>query len=99
MHKVMKACGFLPVGEGSPGVFYNTTLGAEMIVYVDDFILISPEKHEDQIWKELDRHILFKDPAAPVTRFFGVNHLSKTLGDATCQMLTQGREYLEAAVQ
>ena len=38
MHKDMKECGFLPVGEGSPGVFYSPSLGAEMIVYVDDFI-------------------------------------------------------------
>ena len=67
MQKVMKACGFLPVGEGSPGVFYNPTLGAEMIVYVDDSNLISPEKHEDPIWKQLDSHILFKDPTAPAT--------------------------------
>ena len=52
MHKVMKECGFLHVGEGSPGVFYNPFLGAEMIVYVDDFLLISPAKHEAQIWKK-----------------------------------------------
>ena len=70
-----------------------------MIVYIDDSILISPKKHEDHIWKKLDEHILFKDPAAPVTRFLGVNHNFKTLGDGTCQMLTEGREYLEAAVQ
>ena len=99
MRKVMKECGFLPVAEGSPGVFYNPTLSAEMIVYVDDFILISPEAHEVKIWKQLDKHILFKDPAALVTRFLGVNHHFKTLGDGTCQMLTEGREYLEAAVQ
>lgn len=99
MHKVMRACGFLPVREGSPGVFHHSTLGAEMIVYVDDFIKISPKQHEDHIWKQLDEHILFKDPAATVTRFLGVNHIFKTLGDGTCQMLTEGREYLEAAVQ
>ena len=99
MHKVMKACGFLPVGEGSPGVFYHPTRGAELIVFVDDFILIYPKQYETQIWKELDAHILFKDPAAPLTRFLGVNHHFKILGDSTCQMFTEGREYLEAAVQ
>ena len=98
MRKVMKECGFLPVAEGSPGVFYNPTLSAEMIVYVDDFILISPEAHENKIWKQLDKHILFKDPAAPVQRFLGVNHEIKILSDGTCQMLTEGREYLMAAV-
>ena len=49
MRKVIKECGFLPIAEGSPGVFYNPSLNAEMIVYVDDFILISPEAHEDKI--------------------------------------------------
>ena len=51
MHKVMKDCGFFPVAEGSPGVFYHPTLGAEMVVYGDDSILISPEKLEALIWK------------------------------------------------
>ena len=65
----------------------------------DDFILISPETNESQIWKELDQHIPFKDPAAPVTRFLVVNHHFKKIGDGTCQMLTEGREYLVAAVK
>ena len=69
-----------------------------MVVYVDDFILISPSKHEDKIWKELDKHILFKDPAAPVSRFLGVNHSFK-YSNGTCQMLTEGKEYLEHAVK
>ena len=97
MHTVMRACGFLPVGEGSPGVFYHPTYGAEMVVYVDDLILVSPGKHEDAIWKALDKHIQFKDPAAPLTRFLGVNHEFKTLSDGTFQMLTEGKEYLLAA--
>ena len=57
-----------------------------MIVYADDSILISPEKHETQIWEELDKHILFKDPAAPVTRFLGINHDIKILGNGTCSL-------------
>ena len=91
MLAVMKQCGFLPVGEGSPGVFYHPTYGAEMVVYVDDFILVSPEKYEDTIWKELDRHILFKDPAAPITRFLGVHHEFKTLKDGSLQMRTEAK--------
>ena len=70
-----------------------------MIVYVDEFILSAPEKYEAQIWKNLDKHIVVKDPAAPVQRFLGANHDIKVLGDGTCQMLTEGREYLEAAVE
>ena len=70
-----------------------------MIVYVDDFILISPAKHEAQIWKELDKHILYKDPAAPLQRFLGVNHDISTRSDGTYDMLTEGREYLQSAVK
>jgi len=66
MHKVMKICGFLPVGEGSPGVFYHPHFGAEMVVYVDDFILVAPKDLHAKIWAKLDEHIKFKDPAAPV---------------------------------
>ena len=69
-----------------------------MVIYVGDFILISPEAHEDKIWKQSDKHILFKDPAAPVQHFLCVNHDIKILGDGTCQILTEGREYLVAAV-
>ena len=67
------------------------------MIYVDDLILLSPEKHEAGIWKELDTHILFKDPAAPLTRFLRVNHAFSKLPDGTCQMLTEGKEYLEHA--
>ena len=63
-----------------------------MVVYVADFILISPDKHEAQIWKELDKHILYKDPAAPLSRFLCVQHSFKTLKDGTCQMFTQDKE-------
>ena len=49
----MKECGFLPVSGGSPGVFYHPTLGAEMVVYVDDSILISPENMELSFGKTL----------------------------------------------
>ena len=97
MHSVMKQCGFLPI-EGSPGVFYHPSKNAEMIVYVDDFILIAPEQHEADIWKELDKHIEFKDPAAPITRFLGVNHEFKYGKDGSVHMLTSAKEYLRSAV-
>ena len=61
-----------------------------MVVYVDDFILISPAKHEARIWKELDKHILFKDPPAPLQRFPGRNHDISIRSDGT---------YLQSAVK
>ena len=70
-----------------------------MIVYVDDFILISPAKHEARIWAELDKHILFKDPSAPLERFLGVNHKISKLADGGCRMLTEGKEYLDSAIK
>jgi hypothetical protein len=69
-----------------------------MVVYVDDVILVSPEKYGDTIWKKLGRHILFKDPAAPITRFLCVNHEFKTLKDGSLQMRTEAKEYLLSAV-
>ena len=99
MHKVMKDCEFIPVGGGSPGVFYNPHYGAEMVVYVDDFILIAPEHLHAKIWASLDRHIKFKDPGAPVTRFLGVQHDIIHSKDGMCSMTTEGKEYLQSAVK
>ena len=97
MHSVMKQCGYLAI-EGCPGVFYHPSKNAEMIVYVDDFILIAPEQHEAGIWKESDKHIDFKDPAAPVTRFLGVNHEIKHSRDGSVCMLTNAKDYVRSAV-
>ena len=79
-------------------MFYHPSKNAEMIVYVDDFILIAPERHEAGLWKELDKHIDFKDPAAPVSRFLGVNHEFKYCKDGTVTMLTSAKDYLRSAV-
>ena len=45
------------------------------------------------------KHILFKDPAAPVERFLGANHKISKLANGGCGMLTEGREYLDSAVK
>ena len=95
----MKDCDFIPVGGGSPGVFYNPHYGAEMVVYVDDFILVAPEHLHAKIWTSLDRHIKFKDPGAPVTRFLGVQHDIIHSKDGMCSMTTEGKEYLQSAVK
>ena len=57
----MTQCGFVSL-DGSPGFFYHPQYGAEVVVYVDDFILIAPPHLEAQIWGELDKVITFKDP-------------------------------------
>ena len=98
MKACMAKCGFVHL-DGSPGFFYHPEYGAEVVVYVDDFILIAPPKLEAQIWKELDKVITFKDPAAEVDRFLGVYHKTKVLPDGTIQMTTSAKEYLLDAVK
>ena len=39
-----------------------------------------------------------KDPAAPITRFLGVNHEFKTLKDGSLQIRTEAKSYLLSAV-
>ena len=53
----MTQCGFVTL-DGSPGFFYHPEYGAEVVVYVDDFISISPPHLEDKPWTALDEDIL-----------------------------------------
>jgi len=98
MHQVMKKCGFIPL-EGSPGFFYHPTKGVEMVVYVDDFVLIAPPHIEDEIWSELDKHILFKDPKEELNRFLGVYHHISYGKDGLMTMRREGIKYLMAVVK
>ena len=79
MHKVMKECGLLPVGEGSPGVFYNPSLGAEMMVYVDDFKMAGAPANLKKAWQGIMQHISFKEKPKPTTRCLGCNHIFKEI--------------------
>jgi hypothetical protein len=97
MQGCMKACGFLPL-EGSPGFFYNVAEGVEMTVYVDDFTLIAPPCQEARIWAMLDKHITFKDPAEPLSRYLGVYHHLSEEKDGTVRLVTGAKQYLEAIV-
>ena len=96
MKKCVAKCGFVPL-DGSPGYFYNPN-GAELVVYIDDFILISPRHLEKQIWKDLSKFIEFKNPPAPVDRFLGIYHNTSKLKDGTIQMITSAKQYLVDAV-
>jgi hypothetical protein len=98
MHQIMKNCGFLSL-EGSHGFFYNIKDDAEMVVYVDDFVLISPIKNEAKIWAELDKHVTFKDPAVQLNRFLGVHHHFSYPNDGSCLMVSEASDYLKAAVR
>ena len=60
MHKCMKQNGFLRF-DGPPGFFYNPTLDADIIVYVDDFILIATPSKAAGVWKLSEKLIEFKD--------------------------------------
>ena len=70
-----------------------------MVVYVDDFVLIAPPNIEDEIWSELDKHILFKDPKEELNRFLGVYHHISYGKDGLMTMRREGIKYLMAVVK
>jgi hypothetical protein len=94
----MKGLGYDTV-EGCPGFFYHRQLDVEVTVYVDDFILIAPQKIENQIWAELEKHMTFKDPPEILGRYLGIYHRFKSLPDGTQEMITEARDYVLDACQ
>ena len=98
LHVIMKKCGYLVV-EASPGVFYNPVTDVEVNVYVDDFVVFCSQLILDRVWQELDQHIKFKDPHAPLERYLGVYFERQVLKDGTIRMLTNMRSYLVDAVK
>eukprot|EP00971_Amphidinium_carterae_P097772 1934644-Amphidinium_carterae.1 len=79
-----------PVGEGKQH--------ATLAVYVDDLLLTAPQKFSEEFWEKLGKALEFKDPAGPLERYLGANHvLSKHEG---CHMMNvHMKGYIDAAVQ
>ena len=94
----MTKCGFVSL-DGSPGFFYHPVLNAEVVVYVDDFILIAPPDVQEKIWRMLDEDCFFKDPPVDVDSFLGIYHKTITRPDGTICMTTSAKEYLCDAVK
>ena len=88
MRRIMKKHGYLEL-ESSPGVFYNPVTDVEVNVYVDDFVMFSPEELEAKLWDELDEDIKFKDPAMSLERYLGVYFEAYFEKDGTAVLKTQ----------
>ena len=42
-----------------------------MVVYVDDMMLLTSPTDEDHVWRELEKSVLYKDPASSLQKYFG----------------------------
>ena len=56
---------------GNGGVYVHAKTKATMLVYVDDMLLLSAPRDTESLWYELERSVDYKDPAAPLQRYFG----------------------------
>ena len=44
---------------------------AAMVVYVDEMLLLSSPRDTVSLWRELEKSVDYKDPAAPLQRYLG----------------------------
>ena len=58
---------------GWNGVFVHADRSI-ICLYVDDFIMVATVDQGKQHWAELGKHIVFKEEAAPLTRYLGANY-------------------------
>jgi hypothetical protein len=68
-----------------------------LIVYVDDLLLICPKSETATIWSQIESGIKFKDPAAPLARYLGVQHTLTRKGKVT-KLSVEMKEFLQSAV-
>ena len=57
-------------------VFYHPKLDCLLVVYVDDFKMAGPTDNMKEAWKTIES-VLDMDPAVPVGRYFGCNHIEE----------------------
>ena len=86
MKKFVAKCGVVAL-DGSPGYFYNPN-GAELVVYVDNFILISPPHLEKQIRKTSANSLSSRTLRLLLTDY----HKISKLKDGTNQMITSTKQ-------
>ena len=66
----MKKLGWSSV-PGSGGVYVHAQTKATMVVYVDDMLLLSSPRDTASLWRDLEKSLDYKDPAAPLQRYLG----------------------------
>ena len=60
--------------EVHPGLWLHKKTGAVMAVYVDDILLAAGKHDEARLWKEIEQHVKFGEPATPISKFLGGDH-------------------------
>eukprot|EP00971_Amphidinium_carterae_P351160 6491948-Amphidinium_carterae.1 len=78
-----------PVGEGGQH--------ATLAVYVDDLLLTAPKEFSEEFWNKLGKELEFKDPAGPLERYLGANHVLSKQGSCHT-MSVHMKGYIDAAV-
>ena len=65
---IMKNLGWSSI-PGNCGVYIHAQTGAAMVVYVDDMLLLASPRHTDSLWRDFEKSVQYKDPAAPLQRY------------------------------
>ena len=42
-----------------------------MVIYLDDMLLLASLQDTDSLWRDLEKSVQYKDPAAPLQRYLG----------------------------
>eukprot|EP00971_Amphidinium_carterae_P349606 6491104-Amphidinium_carterae.1 len=71
---------------------------ATLAVYVDDLLLTAPKDTSVEFWDRLGKELEFKDPAGPLERYLGANHVLSSKGKQHT-MSVHMKGYIDAAVQ
>ena len=75
--------------EVHPGLWLHNMTGAVMTVYVDDLILAAGKNNEARLWKKIEHHVKFGEPATPISKFLGGHHqvmIERGVSNLTTQM-------------
>jgi len=69
----LRMIGYVPIPEWR-SCFWHEAHKLLLIVYVDDFKLVGPEKSLVQAWSEIRKHINIEDPT-PIGQYLGCEHV------------------------
>ena len=66
----MKILGW-PAIPGNGDVYIHAKTGTATVVYVDEMLLLASPRDTDSIWRDLEKSIQYKEPAAVLQRYLG----------------------------
>ena len=84
--------------EVHPGLWLHKKTGAVMAVYVDDLLLAAGKNDEARLWKEIEHHVKFGEPATPISKFLGGHHKVVIEGGVST-LTTQMKDFLLDAAE